>query len=490
MELNFGKVDGLPEEEQGQLNRLQYIYKYHQSKNRQKRHYYDGKIELGEVNLGLALPSAISRLKIGCAWGAKTVDVLAARSMFDGFVSASGADADVMTEIAKRNRLIAEYRKACTEELKYGCAFAAISGAAGSVKIRFYSPQCAAASWDNSKGYIDCGFVFEDLRQDESDVLWSPSNVIFHTETAAWELIREGGRWTATPTYHNFGRPLMVPLTWNATNDKPLGQSRLNEPVRRLIQGYVRTIANATIGLEFATAPQKYILGVTDDQYDVITGDKFKQYVGSIIAATVNPETGEKPTVGQFTQGSIQPHVEMIRILATQFSAATGLPVTDTGVVNDANPTSSDAILAQTQTLVSLAEQLNASNGDSLYEISQLAQAIELGTTPAGLFDDNKQIIAHFKNPAMPSVAVMADASIKISSVRPDFAKTDTFLEMNGFDQAETRRIKGQEQRQRGLSLVEDFVNANNNAAVGEVHTDTVENQSTGGAGPANVGTA
>ena len=42
----------------------------------------------------------------------------------------------------------------------------------------------------------------------------------------------------------------------------------------------------------------------------------------------------------------------MMRILATQFSAATGLSVTDTGIVNDANPTSSDAILAQSQTLI------------------------------------------------------------------------------------------------------------------------------------------
>jgi hypothetical protein len=32
----------------------------------------------------------------------------------------------------------------------------------------------------------------------------------------------------------------------------------------------VRTVANATIALEFDTTPQKYILGVTDEQYDVI----------------------------------------------------------------------------------------------------------------------------------------------------------------------------------------------------------------------------
>ncbi|MCI5870247.1 MAG: phage portal protein, partial [Dorea sp.] len=244
----------------------------------------------------------------------------------------------------------------------------------------------------------------------------------------------------------------MIPLVWDATNDKPMGQSRLKEPIRRLIQGYVRTVANATIGLEFATSPQKYLLGITDEQYDALVDQKFRQYVGSILLSTSNPDTGQNPVYGQLNQGNIEPHIQMLRMLATQFSAATGLTVTDTGVINDANPTSSDAILAQSQTLVAMAQQLNNGNADALYQISQMALAIELGTTPDGLSDDDKDIVAHFKNPAMPSVAVTADAAIKIASAREGFSKTDTFLEMIGFDQADIRRIKAQEQRARGFN--------------------------------------
>jgi hypothetical protein len=237
----------------------------------------------------------------------------------------------------------------------------------------------------------------------------------------------------------------MEPLVWNATSDKPFGRSRIKEPVRRLIDAYVRTVANATIGLEFATAPQKYLMGITDDQYNAVTNSKFRQYVGSIIAATNNPDTGEKPTFVQLSQGSISPHVEMLRILASQFSAQTGLTVTDTGVVNDANPTSSDAILAQSQTLVSMAEQLNAGNGDSLRTIALMALAIAQNRKIEDLPEDQLSVIAHFRNPAMPNVAVTADAAIKISSSRPAFAQTDTFLEMIGFTQADIRRIKAQE---------------------------------------------
>ena len=267
----------------------------------------------------------------------------------------------------------------------------------------------------------------------------------------------ENNIWYAEEHRHKMGRPLMEALVWNATSNKPFGRSRIKEPIRRLIQGYVRTIANATIGLEFATSPQKYLLGVTDEQYDSLINQKFKQYVGSIIASTTNPETGEKPTFGQLMQGSISPHVEMVRVLATQFSAATGLTVTDTGVVSEANPTSADAVLAQSQTLVAMAEQLNISNGDSLRTIALMALAILRDVSLGGLSDEDKDIVAHFRNPAMPSVAATADAAIKIASARQAFANTDTFLEMIGFDKADVRRIKAQERINQGLELVSEL---------------------------------
>lgn len=226
-------------------------------------------------------------------------------------------------------------------------------------------------------------------------------------------------------------------------------------------------MANATIALEFDTTPQKFLLGITDDQYDAVLSNKFKQYIGSILAATSNPETGEKPTFGQLAQGSLQPHVDKMRMTATQFSAATGLTITDVGIVNDANPTSSDAILAQSQTLVLMAQQLNTGNGDALQTVMRMAQAIVRNVSLQDLTKDEWEVMAHFKNPAMPSVAVTADAALKIASVRKEFGSTDTFLEMIGFDQADIRRIKGQEQRVRGQKLLFEVENENNGTNLG-----------------------
>lgn len=458
--INPTNVANLDRETAEKLFRLIEVYNHHKAKNEGKERYYNGHIPLSEVNLGIALPDGIKGLEIGCEWGGKCVDVLAARSMFDGFVGADGDVVNTVQRIAVANRFIAEYMKACRDELKFGCTFTTLSAdPLRGCRIRFHSPQTAAALWSGEEGRIDCGMAIIDARQDESDKLWRPSIINIYTDTDIWVLRRPSGTtsWIAERHPQKMGRPLMEPLIWNATSKKPFGRSRIKETVRHLIQGYVRTVANATIGLEFATSPQKYLLGVTDDQYDSLINQKFRQYVGNLIAATSNPETGNNPTFGQLAQGSIEPHVQMLRILSTQFSAATGLPVTDCGVINDANPTSSDAILAQTQTLITLAEQLNASNGDSLKMIAMMAQAIARNATLEELTDEEKDVIPHFKNPAMPSIASTADAATKIASVRQGFASTDVFLEMQGFDQADIRRIKSQEQRARGLELLNEL---------------------------------
>ena len=459
--VEISTIKNFPNEELTRLHELIETFDSHRSKNEIKNRYYEGKISLDEVNLGIALPDGLAKLEIGCAWGAKTVDVLAGRSMFDGFVGINGETDTEMDEIAEKNHLIDEYIKACRDELKFGCVFATLTDSEEGVKIRFHSPLTAAAKWDGEKGRIAYGFAIIDTAPD-NDHNWIPSVLNYYTDDCIWVLTRNSGFWSAEPHYHKMGRPMMEALIWNATSDKPFGRSRIKEPIRRLIQGYVRTVANASIGLEFSTSPQKYLLGVTDEQFDALVNNKFKQYVGSILTSTTNPDTGEKPSFGQLQQGTISPHVEMLRMLATQFSAATGLTVTDTGVVSEANPTSSDAILAQSQTLVATAQQLNINNGVGMRNIALMAIAITNNVSLDELTDDQKAIVAHFKNPAMPSVAVTADAAIKIASARDGFADTDVFLEMLGFDKADIRRIKSQEGRTRGMALVDSIANDNN----------------------------
>ena len=56
-----------------------------------------------------------------------------------------------------------------------------------------------------------------------------------------------------------------------------------------------------------------------------------------------------------------------------------------------------------------------------------------------------------------------ADAAIKIASARENFANTDIFLEMIGFDQADIRRINAQEAKSRGLAVLSEMGNGTDN---------------------------
>ena len=225
LNINPYDVQGLRLAEAEKLNELLYIYNQHAAKNAEKERYYEGKIGLDEVNLGIALPDGMRRLEIGCAWGSKTVDVLAARSMFDGFVGADGAEATDMDRIVVQNNLIAEYQKAARDELKFGCTFATLSrDQAAGCRIRFHSPNSAAAKWSGEKGRIECGFaVIDTAPDDDENNTWVPKLINLHTDTAVW-VLRYDGVWTAEEFRHAMGRPLMEPLVWNATTNKPFGR--------------------------------------------------------------------------------------------------------------------------------------------------------------------------------------------------------------------------------------------------------------------------
>ena len=171
-----------PAEEFDRFNKLINTFNSHSFKNAEKNRYYEGKVSLGEVNLGIALPDGMRGLEIGCSWGAKTVDVLASRSMFDGFVGINGEDIEELDKITVENNLIAEYMKACRDELKYGCTFATLSADDEiGVKIRFHSPQTACALWDGEKNRISCGFAIIDTMPSNDQISWEPHIINYYT---------------------------------------------------------------------------------------------------------------------------------------------------------------------------------------------------------------------------------------------------------------------------------------------------------------------
>ena len=65
----------------------------------------------------------------------------------------------------------------------------------------------------------------------------------------------------------------------------------------------------------------------------------------SAMLSFTKDEDGDKPTIGQFQVGSMAPHVEALKSIASMFAGETGLTLDDLGFVTS-NPSSAEAIKA------------------------------------------------------------------------------------------------------------------------------------------------
>lgn len=457
----FAQADGLPPVERLIAAELVEIYEAHAVANAEKGRYYDQRITSGECNLGIALPQDLRNFEMACCWPEKAVTALADRSRFDGFVSANGEAVPELDAIVRDNRLGSSYSMAVIDELKHGGVLATLSpdqriGCA----VRFHTFETGAARWNGRLQRIDAAFAIIDVKREGVSGESRPRLVNLYLDDATWVVERYPGKvngkqaWRARRASNGLGRCMATVLRNQPTNSQPLGTSRITRSVRALTRGYIRTMTLATIGLEFSTTPQKYLMGVSDAQYDALINEKFRKYCDSLMLGTVDPDTGQVPQYGQLAQGTLQPHVDMLRMLSTQFAASTCLSVTDTGVVNDANPTSADALTAQNDKLIRRAEDLNAFNGDELRELALMALAVKRNQSLSQLSDDDRNVMAHFLPPSMPNQAAMGDWALKQAQGVPAFAGTDVYWEMQGMDKPTIARIQAQMRRNRGQDLI------------------------------------
>lgn len=103
----------------------------------------------------------------------------------------------------------------------------------------------------------------------------------------------------------------------------------------------MRTLKRTEISAEFYSFPQKYATGLSQDAELM---DSWKATMSAMLSFTKD-EDGERPTLGQFQQGSMAPHVEELKSIASMFAGETGLTLDDLGFVTS-NPSSAEAIKA------------------------------------------------------------------------------------------------------------------------------------------------
>lgn len=404
--------------------------------NKLRMRYYNGKNKLKDF--GISIPPKLLNVETVVGWPKKAVDEMATRSRFDGFTATDPQVQADLNALARRSALKRKYRMGVQSELIHSCCFATVGMTDAGVAVDLFSAEDAAARWDESLGQIAYGMVITDYRDG------MPSEVRLYTDNAvvdAWQ--NDSGFWQWSEEPYIMGRPAMEALIYRPTYDKPFGQSRITKAVMSITDSAVRESLRTEISAEFFTSPQKYLLGADRDAFEETT--KWEAYIGNIFAVGRN-EDGDVPQFGQLSQGSMAPHTEYMRTLAARFSGETNVPISSLGVIHD-NPSSAEAIYAASEPLIIECEDLNDGNRDTLYNVACMALAAQYDVPVAELTELQRDFTPNFRNPAMPSVVSQADAMIKVASVVPGFAGTDTFFEQIGFREDMRRKVQNEVQR-------------------------------------------
>jgi hypothetical protein len=234
---------------------------------------------------------------------------------------------------------------------------------------------------------------------------------------------------------------LVEPLTYDPQLDRPFGRSRITRAVMDITDRAARTVMRTEISAEFYASPQRYVLGADESAWADV--DKWKAVMGRFLTLTKD-EDGDTPSVGQFPQATMQPHFDMLRLLATQFAGETGVPVSSLGVVAD-NPSSAEAIYAAKEDLIVEAQASNRVLGASLARVAQRAVMLRDGLTAPT--DDLRRLQTRWADPAFTSPVSAGDALVKLSAVFPWLGESEVALEMAGFTAPQIVRLLSDKRR-------------------------------------------
>ena len=450
-------AEGLNEADRLLTKRLVKAWHKHYDNNCLRHVYYTMHNRLKD--LGISVPPELKNLNAACGWGKKCVDVMVEHSMFDGY-SASDADTQAaLARMARRNRMRTLYRRATTSALEQCFALYFVSKTDdGRARVSAYPANVCGCTWDDANDCLEAAMFVVSMRKNEYSGAYEPDWVNVVT---AENLIRirrdEGTTWHAEYEKHGLGHLPVFLAAYEPTLDRPFGTSRITKEVMGYIDSAVRANVNEEIAAAFAASAQKYLLGTDGDPFENVS--RWNAYIGNIFNIDKD-EDGDVPQFGQLAQPSMEPLNVHWRLLCGRMSAATGIHVSQFGLVHD-NPASGDAIYQENEPLILKVKNWNEDAKDVLTDVAIAMLATERGTTFDAIDELDLGIVANMPNPAMPTLAQQTDSSVKIAAAVPGFALTKAFWLMNGFsnDEADAimRQIRDAETMQATNAAIESI---------------------------------
>lgn len=445
--------DGLTTEESHMLRRLWAVWSAKYQNNALRLAYYHSHNRCKNLKLAFKSDQVARAIAPQVGWPAKAVDMLAERSRFDYYALPETAYLPELREAYDANDMAQTYRQAITSALVHSCSSMTVTlgdPALGDpvVVVGAYSALNCAMVWDRRRRRIAYGMTIT-----ETDRGGNPTGCNLFAPNETLVLSCRGNRWRSQRLEHAMGRPLMEPLVYRPSLDRPLGRSRISRAVRSITDNAAREVLRTEISAEIFTVPQRYFLNVDPDKIDEKT---FRTYWNGYFLLP-NDGEGNSPGAGQFNPPGMNDHITYMRSLAAQFSGETGLPVSSLGVVSD-NPSSAEAIYAAKEDLVHEADYLNATNGPHMMNVARLIVATARNISFAEATRLLDGAFPHFKPTDMPSKSQVADLALKEAQAIPDLAGTKTFLRQLYPDDAELEMLWSELGRNRASDAIAGMV--------------------------------
>lgn len=378
--------------------------------------YYDMKNYV--LDFGISTPPELMGFMSVLGWCARGVDSLADRLDLYGFRD----DIFDFESIYSMNNKDILYSSAILGALIGSCSFIYITeDEAGFPKLQVIDGFNATGIMDETTGLLNEGYAV--LKRDQFGMI--QQSAYFTREYTAYY---EGGTlvdWRENKAPY----PLLVPIVFRPDAKRPFGHSRISRACMSILQGALRTVKRSEIAAEFYSFPQKYIQGL--DQ-NAETFEKWSAAMSAMMQFSLNEDGTDHIKVGQFTQQSMAPHIEQLKMFASMFAGEVGLTLDDLGFPQS-NPSSYEAIKASHENL-----RLTAKAAQKSFNIGFM----NAGYLAACVRDDFKYERNQIRftkplwlPPFQADVSMLGgigDAIQKINTTIPDYVTEEKLLEIAG----------------------------------------------------------
>lgn len=376
--------------------------------------YYEMKYAVRDFKI--STPPELMCFNSTLGWCGKAVDSLADRMTFREFRN----DTFDMNGIYRQNNPDILFNSAILGALISSCSFIYISSGDGSM------PRMQVVDGGHATGIIDpitflltegYAVLEENDGQPVTEAYFVPGETQIYRKGQAPESFR-----------HNVSHPLLVPIIFRPDAVRPFGHSRISRAAMSLVDSAIRTIKRSEISAEFYSFPQKYVTGLSADA-EVI--ESWKAAISSMLTFSKDAD-GERPQVGQFSQQSMQPHIEQLRMFASLFGGETGLTLDDLGFPS-VNPSSAEAIRSAHENLRLTARKAQRTFGSGFLNAGYLAACLRDDYPyQRTILSETQPIWEPIFEPDAAMLSLIGDGAIKINQAIPGFFTADSLRDQTG----------------------------------------------------------